>query len=186
MKGICSLNRRKYYPKGKIIRSKDNQKGEIIRRNDYQKGQIIRRKGYLERYWALNSLHVQALARHSPGHGLPVLHHRDSTRGFQASACIFCSCIRAWCNRLGCFHIACTSPLLLPPSEEALFFHCYCYSSVCTWRAPNGVQNGGLPISMWGSHLSSGCCEQHTTRTTIVLAFWQIYDNSILMMFGTS
>jgi hypothetical protein len=26
------------------------------------------------------------------------------------------------------------------------------------WRAPHGVQNGGLPISMWGSHLSSGRC----------------------------
>jgi hypothetical protein len=39
---------------------------------------------------------------------------------------------------------------------------------------------------MWGSHLSSGGCEQHTTRTTIVLAFWQIYDNAILIMFSTS
>jgi hypothetical protein len=44
----------------------------------------------------------------------------------------------------------------------------------------------GLPISMWGSHLSSGCCEQHTTRSTIVLAFWQIYENAILIMFSTS
>jgi hypothetical protein len=60
------------------------------------------------------------------------------------------------------------------------------YSSVCTWRTPNGAQNVGLPISMWGSHLSSGRCEQHTTRTTIVLAFWQIYDNAILIMFVTS
>jgi hypothetical protein len=39
---------------------------------------------------------------------------------------------------------------------------------------------------MLGSHLSSGRCEQHTTRTTIVLAFWQIYDNAILIVFGTS
>jgi hypothetical protein len=59
-------------------------------------------------------------------------------------------------------------------------------SSVCTWRAPNGGRNVGLPISMRGSHLSSGRCEQHTTRTTIVLAFWQIYDDAILIMFGTS
>jgi hypothetical protein len=49
------------------------------------------------------------------------------------------------------------------------------------------MASGGLPISMWGSNLSSGRCEQqHTTRTTIVLAFWQIYDTSILIMFGTS
>jgi hypothetical protein len=39
---------------------------------------------------------------------------------------------------------------------------------------------------MWESHLSSDRCEQHTTRTTIVLAFWQIYDNAILIMFDTS
>jgi hypothetical protein len=45
---------------------------------------------------------------------------------------------------------------------------------------------GGFPISMRGSHLSLGVCEQHTTRTTIVLAFWQIYVNDILIMFGTS
>jgi hypothetical protein len=41
-------------------------------------------------------------------------------------------------------------------------------------------------MSMWGSHLSLGRCEQDTTRTTIVLAFWQIYDNAFLIMFGTS
>jgi hypothetical protein len=35
--------------------------------------------------------------------------------------------------------------------------------------------------------LSEGSlCEQHTTRTTIVLAFWQAYDNTILIMFGTN
>jgi Ca2+/Na+ antiporter len=61
----------------------------------------------------------------------------------------------------------------------------YYYSSVCTWQAPNGVPNGDLPISMWGTHLRSGRCEQHTTRTTITLAFWQIYDNAILKRFGT-
>jgi hypothetical protein len=37
--------------------------------------------------------------------------------------------------------------------------------------------------SMWGSHLSSGR-RDHTTRTTIVLAFWQISDNVVLTMFG--
>jgi hypothetical protein len=57
-------------------------------------------------------------------------------------------------------------------------------SNYLLYAAPNGVGNGGLPRSMWGSHLSSGPCEQHTTRTTIVLAFWQIYDNAILIMFG--
>jgi hypothetical protein len=31
-----------------------------------------------------------------------------------------------------------------------------------------------------------GRCENHTTRTTIVLVFWQIYDNDILIMFRTS
>jgi hypothetical protein len=36
------------------------------------------------------------------------------------------------------------------------------------------------------SHLSSGRCEQHTTRPTIVLAFWQICDNAILILFRTS
>jgi hypothetical protein len=39
---------------------------------------------------------------------------------------------------------------------------------------------------MWGSHLSLGRCEQPTTRTTIALAFWQTYDNAVLIMFGTS
>jgi hypothetical protein len=34
--------------------------------------------------------------------------------------------------------------------------------------------------------MSLGHCEQHTTRTTIVLAFWQIYDDAILIMFGIS
>jgi hypothetical protein len=32
-------------------------------------------------------------------------------------------------------------------------------------------------LYLWGSHLSSDCRETHTTRTTIVLAFWQISDN---------
>jgi hypothetical protein len=56
------------------------------------------------------------------------------------------------------------------------------------WPASNGVPNGGLPISMWGSHLSMGRYEQHTytTRTTLVLAFWKVYDNAILIMSGTS
>jgi hypothetical protein len=31
-----------------------------------------------------------------------------------------------------------------------------------------------------------GRCEQHTTRTTIVLAFWQIYDAAIPIMAGTT
>jgi hypothetical protein len=39
---------------------------------------------------------------------------------------------------------------------------------------------------MWGSHLSSRGREKDTTRTTIVLALWQISDNVILIMFGTS
>jgi hypothetical protein len=43
--------------------------------------------------------------------------------------------------------------------------------------------SGGLPISMWGSHLSSGGYEKHTTGTTFVLNLWKIYENAILIMF---
>jgi hypothetical protein len=53
-------------------------------------------------------------------------------------------------------------------------------------QVPYGPVSGGLPTYMWGSHLSSGRCGQHTTRTTIVLDFWQIYDDAIMIMFGTS
>jgi hypothetical protein len=62
----------------------------------------------------------------------------------------------------------------------------YAYSSVCTWRAPNGVRNGGLPISILGSHLSLGRCEKLTTRTTIVVSFWRLHDNAILILVGAS
>jgi hypothetical protein len=77
------------------------------------------------------------------------------------------------------------------PFDRILRPHSYLHIDVpfvCSsmTRAPNGVRNGGLPISVWGSHLSLGRCEQHTTRTTILLAYWQIYDNYILIMFGTS
>jgi hypothetical protein len=34
--------------------------------------------------------------------------------------------------------------------------------------------------------MSSDCHEMHITRTTIVLDFWQISDDVILIMFGTS
>jgi hypothetical protein len=68
----------------------------------------------------------------------------------------------------------------------ASFILCPYFSSVYTGGGPDAPRTGGLPISMLGSHLSSGRCEQHTTRTTIVLAFWQIDNNLILMMFGTS
>jgi hypothetical protein len=37
-----------------------------------------------------------------------------------------------------------------------------------------------------GRHPSSGRCVQHTARATLVLAFWQIYDNAIPIMCGTS
>jgi hypothetical protein len=61
------------------------------------------------------------------------------------------------------------------------------YSSICTRGPPYyGVRSGGLPKSMWGSHQSLGLCEKHATRTTIVLAFWKIYDTAILIMFNTS
>jgi hypothetical protein len=53
-------------------------------------------------------------------------------------------------------------------------------------REPHGSWNRGSPISMWRSNPSSGCREQHTTRTAIVLAFWQIFDNGILIMLGAS
>jgi hypothetical protein len=39
-------------------------------------------------------------------------------------------------------------------------------------RYARGETQTGSPISMWGSHLSSGRREKHTTRITVVLAFW--------------
>jgi hypothetical protein len=49
-----------------------------------------------------------------------------------------------------------------------------------------GSLNGDLPIPMWGCDLCSNGHGRHTTRIAIVLAFWQISDNVILIMFGTS
>jgi hypothetical protein len=87
-----------------------------------------------------------------------------------------------------CLHAVCSGSRndCLDSHDSVLSLMSWCNISAYTWRAPNGARNGGLPISMWGRHLSVGRCEQHTTRTTIVLAFWQIYDNAILIMFDTS
>jgi hypothetical protein len=38
---------------------------------------------------------------------------------------------------------------------------------------------------MWGSHLSSDGLENYTTGIEIVLAFWQIPDNVVLIMLDT-
>jgi hypothetical protein len=39
---------------------------------------------------------------------------------------------------------------------------------------------------MWGCGLCTNVHGRHTTRITIQLAFWQISDNVILIMFGTT
>jgi hypothetical protein len=52
-------------------------------------------------------------------------------------------------------------------------------------RSPYGFLNGGLPIPMWGVRFVHGH-GRHTTRITIVLAFWQTSENVILIIFGIS
>jgi hypothetical protein len=58
--------------------------------------------------------------------------------------------------------------------------------SVYICRVPYGTRNGGLPICIWGWGLCSNGHGRDTTRITIQLAFWQLSDNVILIMFGTS
>jgi hypothetical protein len=60
------------------------------------------------------------------------------------------------------------------------------YSSVCNPQEPYGSSNGGLPAPMWGCDLCSNGHGRHPTRITIQLAFWQIYDNVILIMSRSS
>jgi hypothetical protein len=48
-----------------------------------------------------------------------------------------------------------------------------------------GRSEAGLNL-LGGSHLSLSRRGKHTTGTTIVLAFWQVSDEVIQTMFGTS
>jgi hypothetical protein len=59
-----------------------------------------------------------------------------------------------------------------------MIFRMYLVRSVWTQKL--------LPICMWGCGLCSNGQGRHTNRLTIQLAFWQIYDDVILKMFGTN
>jgi hypothetical protein len=99
------------------------------------------------------------------------------------------SCSVVWCGaRVACADMSTGSVRaskarlgLSKYMDEYIFFHMRLPGA-----APYGTRNGGLPICIWGWGLCSNGHGRDTTRITIQLAFWQLSDNVILIMFGTS
>jgi hypothetical protein len=118
--------------------------------------------------------------------GMPLVMIAHVIRLCGSRACV------TWCRTsrdslIGCIprDWSCQCPECL--GGDGFIIYIYIYSSVCPWQESYyGSWNGGSPTSIWASHLSSDGREKHATKIEIVLAFWQVFDNITLTMFGTS